>query len=98
MNIQAMMKQAQKLQKDMMEEKNKIDNMEFEGTSSFVTVKVNGKKELLSVKIEQDKLEKDDIEMLEDMILVATNEALKKVDDTTEQKMGKYTQGLPGLF
>lgn len=98
MNIQAMMKQAQKLQKDMMEEKEKIDKMEFEGTSSFVTVKVNGKKEVISVKIEQDNLEKDDIEMLEDMILVATNDALKKVDNTTEQKMGKYTQGLPGLF
>ena len=98
MNIQAMMKQAQKLQKDMMEEKEKIDKMECEGTSSFVTVKANGKKEILSVKIEQDSLEKDDIEMLEDMILVATNKALKKVDDTTEQKMGKYTQGLPGLF
>lgn len=98
MNIQAMMKQAQKLQKEMMEEKDKIDKMEFEGISSFVTVKVNGKKEMLSVKIEQDCLEQDDIEMLEDMILVATNEALKKVDDTTEEKMGKYTQGLPGLF
>lgn len=98
MNIQAMMKQAQKLQKEMMEEKDKIDKMEFEGISSFVTVKVNGKKEMLSVKIEQDSLEKEDIEMLEDMILVATNEALKKVDDTTEAKMGKYTQGLPGLF
>lgn len=98
MNIQAMMKQAQKLQKEMMEEKDKIDKMEFEGISSFVTVKVNGKKEMLSVKIEQDSLEQDDIEMLEDMILVATNEALKKVDDTTEEKMGKYTQGLPGLF
>lgn len=98
MNIQAMMKQAQKLQKDMMVEKEKIDKMEFEGLSSFVTVRVNGKKEVLSVKIEQDHLEQDDIEMLEDMILVATNEALKKVDDTTEQKMGKYTQGLPGIF
>lgn len=98
MNIQAMMKQAQKLQKEMMEEKDKIDKMEFEGISSFVTVKVNGKKEMLSVKIEQDSLEKEDIEMLEDMILVATNEALKKVDDTTEEKMGKYTQGLPRLF
>ena len=98
MNIQAMMKQAQKLQKDMMEEKEKIDKMEFEGTSSLVTVKAHRKKEILSVKIEQHSLEKDDIEMLEDMILVATNEALKKVDDTTEQKMGKYTQGLPGLF
>ena len=98
MNIQAMMKQAQKLQKEMMNEKEKIDQMEFEGTSSFVTIKVNGKKEIINVKIEEKNLEADDIEMLQDMILVATNEALKKVDDTTEQKMGKYTQGLPGIF
>lgn len=97
MNMQ-ILKQAQKLQKEMMEEKKRIDQMEFEGTSSFVTVKVNGKKEILGVKIEQDSLEKDDIEILEDMFLVATNEALKKVDDTTEQKMGKFTQGLPGIF
>lgn len=98
MNIQAMMKQAQKLQKEMMEEKNKIDKMEFEGKSSFVTVKVNGNKELLNVKIEQEELSKDDIEMLEDMIVVAVNEAMKKVDQETEQKMGKYTKGLPGMF
>lgn len=98
MNIQAMMKQAQKLQKDMMEEKEKIDHMEFEGSSSFVNVKVNGKKEVVKIKINQEKLEADDIELLEDMILVATNDALKKVDEITEKNMGKYTQGLPGIF
>ncbi|MCI8446763.1 MAG: YbaB/EbfC family nucleoid-associated protein [Bacilli bacterium] len=98
MNIQAMMKQAQKLQKEMMTEKEKIDKMEFEGKSSFVTIKVNGQKEVLSVKIEQEQLDKEDIEMLEDIIVVAINDAMKKVDDTTEQKMGKYTQGMPGLF
>lgn len=98
MNIQAMMKQAQKLQKEMMSEKEKIDQMEFEGQSSFVTIKINGKKEVVNVKIEQETLEKEDIEMLEDMIVVAMNEAIKKVDKTTEQKMGKYTQGLPNIF
>lgn len=98
MNIQAMMKQAQKLQKEMIAEKEKIDKMEFEGKSSFVIVKVNGKKEVLNVTIQQEQLDKEDIEMLEDMIVVALNEAMKKVDDTTEQKMGKYTQGMPGLF
>ncbi len=98
MNIQAMMKQAQKLQKQMMEEKEKIDNMEFEGTSSFVTAKANGKKEIISIKIDQEKIEKEDIEMLEDMVMIAINEAMKKIDETTEQKMGKYTQGMPGMF
>lgn len=98
MNMQAMLKQAQKLQKDMMKEKEVIDQMEFEGESALVKVKVNGKKELVSTKIELDQLEKEDLELLEDMIVVAVNEALKKVDETTEQKMEKYTQGLPGMF
>lgn len=98
MNIQAMMKQAQKLQKEMMEEKEKIDKMEFENTNSFVTVKANGKKEITEVKINQDNLDKDDIEMLQDIIVVAINNCFKQIDDETEKKMGKYTQGMPGLF
>ena len=98
MNIQAMMKQAQKLQKDMMKEKNEIDQTVFEGKSSFVTVEVNGKKEILKFKIDCDSLDKDDIEALEDMAVVAINEAMGKVDKLTEQKLGKYTQGMPGLF
>lgn len=98
MNIQAMMKQAQKMQKDMLNAKEEIDNMEFEAASSFVTVKGNGKKEITKVIINSDSLEKDDIEMLEDMILVAVNDLNKQVDKVTEQKMGKYTQGMPGLF
>ncbi len=98
MNIQAMMKQAQKMQKDMMNAKEEIDNTTFEGKSSFVTVEMKGSKELTKVKIEAETIESDEIEMLEDMILVAVNEASKKVDEMTEQKMGKYTQGMPGLF
>lgn len=98
MNIQAMMKQAQKMQKDMMQEKEAIDQTIFEGKSSLVTVEMKGTKELISVKIDADEIEKDEIEMLEDMILVAVNEASSKVDKETEEKMGKYTQGMPGLF
>ena len=98
MNIQAMMKQAQKLQKDMMKQKEEIDNMTFIGKSSFVTVEMNGTKEILKVKIASDNLEKDDIEMVEDMIMVATNDAMKQVDKVTEEKLGKYTQGMHGLF
>ncbi len=98
MNIQAMMKQAQKMQKDMMNSKEEIDNMTFEGKSSFVTVEMKGTKEITKVTIDAESLESDEIEMLEDMILVAVNEASKKVDQTTEEKMGKYTQGMPGLF
>lgn len=98
MNIQAMMKQAQKLQKDMMNAKQEIDEMEFESSSSFVTIRENGKKEITSVKISKAELDKEDIEMLEDMILVAVNDINKQIDKVTEQKMGKYTQGMPGLF
>ncbi len=98
MNIQAMMRQAQKMQKDMMNEKDTIDKMIFEGKSSMISVQMNGKKELLKVKIDADSLEKDDIEMIEDMLVVAVNNAAKQVDQETEKRMGKFTQGMPGLF
>lgn len=98
MNLQAMMKQAQKLQKDMMSAKDEIDHTTFVGKSSFVTVEMNGKKELLNVKIECEELDHDDIEALQDMILVAVNDASHQVDKMTEQKLGKYTQGMPGMF
>ena len=98
MNIQAMMKQAQKLQKEMMSSKEEIDKTVFTASKSFVTVEVMGNKEIKSIKIDTDSLEKDDIEMLEDMLLVAINDAIKQIDKETEKKLGKYTQGMPGLF
>ncbi|HIS38725.1 MAG TPA: YbaB/EbfC family nucleoid-associated protein [Candidatus Onthousia faecavium] len=98
MNIQAMMKQAQKLQSDMMKAKDEIDKMEFSSTNGLVTVKVNGKKELLDVKIDGDEnFSSEDLEMLQDMILIATNEAMKQVDKITEDKMGRFSS-MPGLF
>ena len=98
MNLQSMMKQAQKLQKDMISEKEKIDNTIFTGKSSIVEVKLKGTKEVIDVKILTDSLENDDIEMLQDMIMVAINDAMKQIDKETENKMGKYTQGMTGLF
>lgn len=98
MNIQAMMKQAQKLQKDMLNAKEKINKTTFEGNSSFVHVKVKGDKTIESVKIDSEMLEKEDIEILEDLITVAINEAMKKIDAETDKKLGKFTQGMPGLF
>ena len=95
MNIQALMKQAQSLQKDMMKTKEEIDNMVFVGESSFVKVEVKGTKEVVKVTI-SEKIEADDIEMLEDMIVVALNNAFSKVDKTTEEKMGKYSNPMPG--
>lgn len=98
MNIQAMMKQAQKLQKEMTDAKEKIDNKEFIGKSSIVEIKMNGKKEVLNVTINSEQLELDDIEMLQDMIMIAINDATKQIDNELEKTMGQYTQGMPGLF
>lgn len=98
MNIQAMMKQAQKLQKEMMNAKEEIDNKTYTGTNSFVTVNIKGDKTIENIKINQEQLDKEDIEMLEDILTVAINNAMKEIDKETEQKMGKYTQGMPGLF
>lgn len=98
MNIQAMMKQAQKLQKEMMETKKIIDETVFTGESSFVKVGVYGNKKIKEIMIEEKDLSSDDIEMLQDMIVVAINDAMNKIDKETENKMGKYTQGMPGLF
>lgn len=98
MNMQAIMRQAQNLQKDMLKVQEEIEKTEFIGENSFVKIKINGKKEILSVTIDKkDELEKEDLEMLEDMIMIATNNALKKVDDLKEQKMSKFGN-FPGLF
>ena len=98
MNIQAMMKQAQKLQKDMMKIKEEIDSTEFVGESSPVKVTIKGTKEVVKVEIDKsNSLDADDLEMLEDMIMVALNEANKKVDEMTENKMGKFGN-IPGMF
>ena len=97
MNMQAMLKQAQALQKDMMKTKEEIDNSEFIGESSFVKVTLKGTKEIVNVKISADSLDKDDIEALQDMIMVAVNDANKKIDKETEKKMSKFGN-IPGLF
>ena len=98
MNIQAMMKQAQALQRDMLKAKKEIDEKEFVGESSLVKITLLGTKEVKSVKIDSSSdLEKDDIEMSEDMIMVAFNDATKKIDEETEKKMGKFAN-IPGLF
>lgn len=100
MNMQALMKQAQSMQKDITNIKNEIDNSVFKGESSLVNVEVKGNKEIVSVSIASDAKELivDDISMLEDMIVLAINDAFSKVDKTTEEKMGKYSNMMPGLM
>ena len=98
MNIQAMMKQAQKLQKDMMTSKEEIDKTLYTGKSEMVTVEMYGNKQISKIKLNIEDIDKDDVEILEDMIVIAVNDAMKKIDDDTEKKLGIYTQGMPGLF
>lgn len=98
MNMQAMLKQAQSLQKDMMKAKGEIDATEFVGENSIVKVTLKGTREAVSVEINSDEsLDKDDIEALQDMIVLAINDANKKIDKMTEAKMGKFGN-LTGLF
>lgn len=98
MNMQALMKQAQSIQRDMEKIQEEIEKSEFEGENSIVKVKVNGKKEVLEVKIDKNAtLDKDDLEMLEDVIVVALNNAFKKVDELKEKKLSKYGN-IPGLI
>ena len=99
MNIQSLMREAQKMQKNLQKTQEELANTKYEGVSSLVTIILDGNKNIVSVKINsEDTLEKEDIEMLEDMILVAFKDAAKKVDADKEKKLGKYGQGLAGLM
>ncbi len=97
MNIQAMMQQAQKLQKDMLKAKKEIEDETFISKQSLVEVEMKGNKQIQKINIIADKLEKEDIEMLEDMITIAVNDNIKKIDKETEQKLGKFG-GAANLF
>lgn len=98
MNLQALMKQAQSMQKNIMDSKKKIDEMIFTGKSELVEVKMNGKREVLSVEIKSDELEKDDLEILEDMIKIATNDVLKQIEKEVNNKLGSQAGALGGLL
>ena len=97
MNMQAMLKQAQALQKDMLKMKEEIDNTDFTGESSLVKITMKGTKKVTDVKIDAEQLDKDDIEALQDMLIVAYNQASSKVDELMNSKMGKFGN-IPGLF
>ncbi|MBU7596050.1 YbaB/EbfC family nucleoid-associated protein [Metabacillus halosaccharovorans] len=101
-NMQKMMKQMQKMQKDMAKAQEELVEKTVEGTAGggMVTVVVNGQKEVLEVNIKEEVVDPEDIEMLQDLVLAATNDALKKMDDLTNETMGQFTKGmnLPGMF
>ena len=104
-NMQSMIKQAQKMQEDMTALQEELDAREYEGKAGggVVTVKINGKLEVLSIDVAPEVVDPDDIETMTDIIVAAVNEAIKKVNETNSEEMGKITGGLnvpgiPGLF
>ena len=101
-NMQAMLKQAQKMQEDMAAKQEELEAREYDISAGggVVNVKINGRKELQSVKLSPEIVDPDDIETLEDLIVAAVNEAVKKVEAISAEEMQKITGniGLPGMF
>lgn len=95
-NMQNMMKQMQKMQKKMAEAQEQLGQEKIEGTSGggIVTVVVTGHKEVVDVRIKPEAVDPDDVEMLQDLVLAAVNDALKKADELTNNTMGQFTKGL----
>ncbi|MBE6625656.1 MAG: YbaB/EbfC family nucleoid-associated protein [Ruminococcaceae bacterium] len=103
-NMQSMLKQAQKMQEDMNTLRDELDEREYEvkAGGGVVTVKINGKLEILGIDIDPEIVDPDDIETLSDILTAGVNEAIKKVNDTNAEEMNKITGslglGMPGLF
>lgn len=103
-NMANLMKQAQKMQRQMEEQAKEMETKEFTATAGggAVEVKVSGTKKLLSLKLAEEAVDPEDVEMLEDLILTAVNEAFEKVDEESGAAMSKLTGGMgggmPGLF
>lgn len=97
-NINNLMKQAQKLQKDMEQAQKELETKEFEASvgGGAVVVKVNGKKEVLAINIKEEVVDPDDVEMLEDLVLTCLNDAFNQVDNKQSEQMGKFN--IPGLM
>jgi DNA-binding YbaB/EbfC family protein len=95
-NMQNMMKQMQKMQKKMSEAQEELGEQKIEGTAGggMVTVIVTGHKEVVDVQIKPEAVDPDDIEMLQDLVLASTNDALKKVEELTNNTMGQFTKGM----
>ena len=101
-NMQAMLRQAQKMQEDMAAKQEELDAREYDISAGggVVAVKINGKKEILAIDLKPEIVDPDDIETLSDILVAAVNEAIKRVEDTNAEEMGKITgpMNMPGLF
>ena len=100
-NMNNLMKQAQRMQRQMEEAQKELEEKEVEAAAGggAVKVKVSGKKEIVAVTIDPEVVDPEDVEMLEDLLVAAVNEGMRKIDEMTEAEMGKLTGGLniPGL-
>ena len=98
--MQQLMRQAQKMQQQLQETQEKLEAAEYEASSGggMVTVKITGKNELTSIKIDPQVVDPDDIDMLQDLILAAVNEALRKGEEARESAMNRMAPGMGGLF
>ena len=101
-NMQAMIRQAQKMQEDMAAKQEELDAREYDISAGggVVNVKINGKREILAIDLKPEIIYPDDIETLSDILVAAVNEAIKRVDDTNNAELNKITgpMNLPGLF
>ena len=100
--MQAMIRQAQKMQEDMAAKQEELNAREYDVSAGggVVNVKINGKKEILSIDLQPEIVDPDDIETLSDILVAAVNEAIKRVDDTNSAELNKITgpMNIPGLF
>ena len=99
-NMNNLMKQAQRMQRQMEEGQKELEVKEFSAISGGGAVEavVNGKKELVKLTISEEAVDPEDVEMLQDMIVAAVNEAMKQADEASQELMGKMTGGLGGGF
>ena len=95
-NMQGMMQKMQKMQKEMEKTQKEIDETIFEASdvNQLLTVKVNGKKVITDIEIQEALVDPDDIDMLQDLLIATLNEAMAQVDQVTDERMGKFTKGL----
>lgn len=98
-SMNEMLRQAQKMQEDMQTKQAELEAREYEVSAGggAVKVKINGKREVMNIDISEEIVDPDDIETLSDIIVAAVNEAIKKVDTTTNEEMGKITGGMAGM-
>lgn len=96
--MQALMQQAQKMQRDITKKKDELNKKTFVGTSELVEVVFTGDKKIVSTTIKQDGLDDSDKEILQDMFVIAVNDAMKKIDKETESMLGAYGSQLNGLM